>query len=176
MWFLRTQRQLKQENHWFISNVVMAQHLWYVMFDMSLLTLLKGYIRSTLNSTIVVNSVTDLNKTGIIVGAYTGTTYEAYVKTQLTAATYRPFQDQDDQYLALLNKEIHAIVGDAVQSFVWFNNNTKTCAGCSSKAFNDPYSFATFTTRNILSSATMSSYNNWLMLAIAILSIIFMSF
>ena len=117
----------------------------------------------------------DLNKTGIIVGAYTGTTYETYVKTQLSAATYRPFLDQSLQYSALVNNEIHAIVGDAVQSFIWFNNNTKTCVGCSAKAFNNPYNFGTFTTRNILSSATTLSGNNWIMLLIVIFSFIFMS-
>lgn len=96
-------------------------------------------------------TLADLNQTNVIVGAYAGTTYEAVVKNNLQAAQYIPFTTSDIQYQKVLNKEVHAIIGDAVTFLVWLNANKANCSTCSVNFYGQPYGFSTFTTNNITS-------------------------
>ena len=97
----------------------------------------------------------DLNQTGITVGALDSTTYSRYITGTLSAATFKAFKNYADQYPAIVNGDVDAIVGDAVQYLVWLKDNNSTCA-CEAKSFGDPYYFGTFTTNNYTLSGAFS--------------------
>lgn len=101
----------------------------------------------TSNTTI--SDVYSLNKTGMLVGAYEGTTYSTFVKTQLSAATYVSFTATNLQYQSVLDGNVHALIGDAIQFYTWLKSNNATCSSCYIKLYGEAYSFGTFTTGNI---------------------------
>ncbi|KAG2386828.1 hypothetical protein C9374_001863 [Naegleria lovaniensis] len=106
-----------------------------------------GWIRSAKDPQLVMKDVYDLNKTGILVGAYDGTNFATFVKTQLSAATYVPFFAVNLQYGAVLNQTVHALIGDAIQFNYWKKQN-QDC-GCTVQAYDVSFGLATFTYGNI---------------------------
>ncbi|EFC45519.1 predicted protein [Naegleria gruberi] len=83
-------------------------------FQCSYGTTAQGFLRSGLEPERKLSSLNDLNQTGIIVGAYAGTTYETLVKTKLSAATYVPFYEVNNQYQSINAKSVHALIGDGM--------------------------------------------------------------
>ncbi|EFC38534.1 predicted protein [Naegleria gruberi] len=81
----------------------------------------KGWIRTGLEPNKVFNDIYQLNQTGIKVGAYDGTNYATFIKTELTAATYVKYAAVNLQYTDVKNNAVHAIVGDAIAYFDWAN-------------------------------------------------------
>ncbi|KAF0981457.1 hypothetical protein FDP41_012114 [Naegleria fowleri] len=107
----------------------------------------KGWIRSGRDPQIIMQDVYDLNKTGILVGAYDGTAYATFVRNTLTAATYVPFFAVNLQYGAVLNQTVHALIGDAIQFYSW-KKQVGNC-NCEVKAYDPAYGLSTFTYGNI---------------------------
>ena len=109
-----------------------------------------AFLRNTLdNTTITTNSVTDLNRTDVTIAVYGGTSYETYVDTYLSAAK-KIATDYDNQFILFNSKQVHAIVGDAIDLYTY--RTSGSCQdNCYVRAFGDPSFFSTFTTLSITS-------------------------
>ncbi|KAF0976550.1 hypothetical protein FDP41_004449 [Naegleria fowleri] len=116
----------------------------------------QAFIRTNKDPTLSLKTLQDLNQTNVVVGAYSGTTYETLVKTQLGAAKYISYKQSDDQYTSIKNSEVHAVIGDAVTFLVWVRDNKDICTNCSVVLYTNPYGYGTFTTKLIASGATRS--------------------
>ena len=98
-----------------------------------------GWIRTKRDPQLSITDISQLNKTGIMVGgklliiheishslfnksirntAYEGTAFATYVKTNLPAATFVPYSGINLQYEAVLDGSVHAIIGDGKFNFV----------------------------------------------------------
>ncbi|KAG2386089.1 hypothetical protein C9374_002535 [Naegleria lovaniensis] len=119
----------------------------------------------TTSSSLGVASVTDLNKSGLKVAAYSGTIFEDYIKQNLPLAT-KLSVGFDEQFEMATMKTVDAIVADAVDLMVWMNKNTTRCPDCTVKIFGDPSYFGTFTAKVNASSRLRELTNVWLFMVL----------
>jgi len=77
----------------------------------------QGFLRTTKdNATLVIDSVDKLNQKGVIIGTYSGTVYETYVRTNLPNATIVAL-DYATQFSYVTNNQVHALIGDAIDFY-----------------------------------------------------------
>ncbi|KAG2378064.1 hypothetical protein C9374_008686 [Naegleria lovaniensis] len=123
----------------------------------------QAFIRTNKDGHLSLKTLQDLNQTQVVVGAYSGTTYETLVKTQLSAAKFVSYQQSDDQYASIKKSEVHAVIGDAVTFLVWVRDNKDVCSNCSVILYTNPYGYGTFTTKLIASGASSVHHQIWFM-------------
>jgi len=118
----------------------------------------------------ILNDITALNKSDVIIGFYDGTSYSTYARTYLSAATFVPYLSASAGYQYVLDQTVHAIIGDAIQYFLWFATNNATCGtNCTVKAFGNSDYFGTFITNNITTSFAPSlSGSSWMIYLVAL--------
>ena len=117
----------------------------------------------------------------------TGTAYETFVKSSLTKATLVPLFSVTSQFDAVLNQNVHAIIGDAIQLLSW-KKQVGNC-NCEVKAFDTSYEYSTFTNGNItyeknaasfkpntsvVSLATTNSFGNQYVMPVTLLMMVIM--
>ena len=86
-------------------------------------------------SNLTINRHTDLNRTGIIVAVYQGTTHEEYARANFQAATILAVS-YDDAFLYVANSKAHAMIGNLLDVNAWLSNNPGVCKSCSVKVCN----------------------------------------
>jgi len=113
----------------------------------------------------------DINKTGVIVGTFGGTSYDQYVTKTFQAATIvRVDAGWVSVFEMVKNRQIHVMIAESTDLYVWLGNNRGSCVNCTTKPIGDPFSYSSFVTRNIRSHANTSYLTIW---AIVFLSFIY---
>ncbi|KAL9654419.1 hypothetical protein ABK040_010445 [Willaertia magna] len=115
-----------------------------------------GFLRSTLDPHIIINTVKDLNRTGITVGISAGTFYESFIP-QIKAATIVRSGSGTQALLKLVSQgKVHAVLGDINDLISFQRNFTNNCTACNTRGFGTTVEMASFTTKNIAFSSASS--------------------
>ena len=135
-----------------------------------------GFLRTELdNNTITgIDSIAKLNRADVKVAYYGGTIYDTIVNQTLPLAQKFP-ATFDEQYQMVLQKRVHALIGDVVDLYNWKTQNTAACPSCFVKTFGDAAPFGIFTANTTRSNDGVSTvqFALGLVLMVASLFLIF---
>ncbi|KAG2381578.1 hypothetical protein C9374_005962 [Naegleria lovaniensis] len=120
---------------------------------------MNAFLRSDLDNTTLtgINELKHLNRSGINVTYYEGTTFEMVAQDSLQAATKIP-TTYDHQFVLVQQRKVHAMIGDALDQKIWLENNKKDCVGCYIRTFGFGGAFGVFTEATNRTSEAAGEY------------------
>ncbi|KAL9653165.1 hypothetical protein ABK040_006381 [Willaertia magna] len=118
-----------------------------------------GFLRSSLDPSLQITTIKDLNQSGIKVAVLSNTIYEKLALKYLQGATLIPIASgYTAVFEAVEKRQVHAILSDVFDLYNWLKRNKEKCGvNCYSKGFDSPFTFATFVTTNFSGMTSGSS-------------------
>ncbi|KAG2381576.1 hypothetical protein C9374_005960 [Naegleria lovaniensis] len=112
-----------------------------------------AFLRSDLDNTTLtgITELKHLNRSGLNVTYYEGTIFDTIAQQELQAANRVP-STYEGQYTLVLQRKVHAVLGDVLDQQAWLEANRKDCVSCYIKAFGLGGSFGVFTQATTRSS------------------------
>ncbi|KAF0981820.1 hypothetical protein FDP41_012477 [Naegleria fowleri] len=140
-----------------------------------------AFLRSELdntNSTPLFNTVKTLNDSRAIIAVFGGAYFESQARAFFSAARLIVVNGGfADIWPYILTKQVHAMIGDAVDVSSWLNSNKNQCQRCFVSIMGDPYDFSSFTTMNYLKNSAhqRTAWNLSFMVLVAALNVLIVS-
>ena len=96
-----------------------------------------------------------MNQSSVTIVTYAGSYYDTYAKTYLQAAKLiRVPSGYTECFPYIIDKKAHIMLGDVTDLFAWLNTTQEACgSSCFAKPFGSPFTYGSFITNNIKSSA-----------------------
>ncbi|EFC49528.1 predicted protein [Naegleria gruberi] len=114
-----------------------------------------GILRSERsNGSLVINTPSDLNKEGVLIAAPYMTIGYEYSKVNFPKATILSNFGYQTAYQMVINKEVHALIGDYIEISQWLLRTKANCTSCYVKISDSSRSFGSFISKGLLTSSS----------------------
>ncbi|KAL9650389.1 hypothetical protein ABK040_016456 [Willaertia magna] len=113
-----------------------------------------GFLRSSFDPSIKINSIKDLDQSNITVIVYGDTTFDKLAMQYLQKAKIvRVNSGYTELYKLILDRKAHAMIDSVQELSNWLTSHRSECgSSCFIRGFGEPFSYGTFVTNRIYAS------------------------